>query len=344
MAGEAVRVALPHEASGAGALAEQLGLTPGPDGGFLAEDGQVARSVDGRLVADSFADAPPEPPLLAALPTDGGCRLHVPIPGKPVRVAAWLPADAAEPVQLRMTGPTPPPAVLSAPPAAPVGGSSHATPFVVASLGVSPRALLSDPTVQAAMAKAGGKAPDLDALDGVVQILPGATLAVFMAGDGPQGVLVLPVRNARGKGIRVKRISRGIARAAEAEGARVTKLGKGGLRIEGRKNTFTVVVQPEQVVVGTHTDATLHAAAGRGDPWVKPTLAALAAEQPLAVVMDTAAMFPGMKAVAIEAGLGADGGAWTVKLGLDGDPEMVKLFAESLRKGIMDAKAQDGQR
>jgi hypothetical protein len=243
-----------------------------------------------------------------------------------------------------MTGPTPPPAVLSAPPAAPVGGSSHATPFVVASLGVSPRALLSDPTVQAAMAKAGGKAPDLDALDGVVQILPGATLAVFMAGDGPQGVLVLPVRNARGKGIRVKRISRGIARAAEAEGARVTKLGKGGLRIEGRKNTFTVVVQPEQVVVGTHTDATLHAAAGRGDPWVKPTLAALAAEQPLAVVMDTAAMFPGMKAVAIEAGLGADGGAWTVKLGLDGDPEMVKLFAESLRKGIMDAKAQDGQR
>jgi hypothetical protein len=340
MAGEGMRLRLPLEPAGPGALADHLGLEVGPDGSVDIPGGPPARFVDGALVADTLAQDLGTPPLLAGLPDTQGCRIHVPLVDKGMHVGALLPEDPTAPILLRLQTPLAPPAVLGAAPAAPVGGSSHATPFVVASLGVSPQALLEDPTVQAALAKASDQAMDFDALeDGGVTILPGTTLALFMAGDGPQGVAVIPVAGKRGKDIRVKRVTRGIARAAEQEGARVTKLGKAGLRIEGRKRAFTIAVQGDRVVIGTHTDATLHAAAGRGDPWVRPALEEMARTHALAVVMDTAAMFPGMKAVSLEAGLGATADAWQVVLRLDGDPEMMALFAESIRKGIAEGKS-----
>lgn len=341
MAGEGLRLRLPLEAAGPGALADHLGLALGPDGTLELPGGPVARFEGGALVADTLAQDPGTPALLAGLPQTPGCRIHVPVLEKGLHVGALLPADPSTPLLIRARGPEAPPAVLQAPPAPPIGGSSHATPFVVASLGVSPRALAADPTVRAALAKATDQSPDFDALErGGVQVLPGTTLALFMAGDGPQGVAVLPVADARGRDIRVRRVTRAIGRAAEREGARVTRLGRDGLRIEGRKRTFTVAVQGDRVIVGTHTDATLHAAAGRGDPWVKPALAGLAQTHALGVIMDTAAMFPGMKAIALEAGLGATGDAWQVALRLDGDPEMMALFAESIRRGIAESKAE----
>lgn len=341
MAGEGMRLRLPLEPAGPGALADHLGLQVGPDGSVDIPGGPTAHFEDGALVADTLARDPGLPPLLAGLPDTPGCRIHVPLVEKGLHLGALLPEDAAAPILLRLRGPEAPPAVLGAPPAPPIGGSSHATPFVVATLGVSPRALMEDPTVQAALAKASDQSPDFDALEsGGVEVLPGTTFALFMAGDGPQGVIVLPVAGTRGGAIRTRRVTRGIARAAAQEGARVTKLGRTGLRIDGRKRTYTVAVMADRVIVGTHTDATLHAAAGRGDPWVRPALAELAKTHPVAAVMDTAAMFPGMKAVALEAGLGATAEAWQIVLRLDGDPAMVALFAESIRRGIAEGRSE----
>jgi len=337
LAGEGMRLVLPLEPAGPGALAEHLGLEFGADGSVDFPGGPTARFIDGAMLADTLPHEVSSPALLAGLPDTPGCRIHVPLVDKGLHVAALLPEAPTAPILLRLQTPEPPPAILNAPPAAPVGGSSHATPFVVASLGVSPKALLEDPTVQAALAKASDKEMDLDALEGGgVEILPGTTLALFMAGDGPQGVVVVPVAGKRSRDIRVRRVTRAIARAAEQEGATVTRLGRAGLRIEGRKRAFTIAVQGDRIVIGTHTDATLHAAAGRGDPWVRPALAEMAKTHALAAVMDTAAMFPGMQAVALEAGLGATTDAWQIVLRLDGDPEMMALFAESIRRGITE--------
>jgi hypothetical protein len=260
----------------------------------------------------------------------------MPIPTQGVRIGAWIPADPTVPVELRMQGPTPPPAVLSEPPAPPMGGSSHARPFVVASLGVSPLALLEDPTIRAAMEEANGEVPDPTALDGILQILPGATVAVFMAGEGPKGVVALPIAGPRGGPARVGRLTRLLSRSIAGTGARVSRLGRSALRVETRKDTLTLVVQADRLLVGNHTDATLQAAARRGDPWVGPALAGLSRDQPIAAVMDTGAMFPGMGAVVIEAALGATAEAWTLKLGLEGDPELVRMIAEGIGRGVLE--------
>lgn len=342
LGGGEMRIALPHETAGPGALADHLGLEPGP-GGDLASPGEgPVIAAGGQLVLGSLSLAEIHPALVASFPTGAGCRIHMPVPDQGLRLGAWIPADPTVPVELRVQGPTPPPAVLSAPPAPPIGGSSHARPFVVASLGVSPLALLEDPTVRAALEKANGETPDPSALDGIVRILPGATLAVFMAGEGPKGVVALPIAGPRGGPARVGRLTRLLSRGIAGTGAQVSRLGRGALRVETRKDTLTLVVQPDRLLVGNHTDATLQAAAGRGDPWVGPALDGLAREQPIAAVMDTGAMFPGMGAVVLEAAVGATAEAWTLKLGLDGDPDLVRMIAEGIGRSVLDRKT-DGE-
>ncbi|MEC8423994.1 MAG: hypothetical protein VX000_09465, partial [Myxococcota bacterium] len=325
------------EAAGPGALAEHLRM-PVQDGTIDIPGGPRVRVDGDALVADTLAINPGVPPLLQDLPDTTGCRVHVPLLDKGMRLGMLLPEDGTTPILIRARGPEPPPAVLQEAPSAPVGGSSHATPFLVATLGVSPLALLLDPTVQTALAGTRGAAMDFRAMEhSSVQVLPGATLALFMSGDGPQGVVILPVSNRHGRDIRVRSVTRTIGRIAERGGARVTRMGPSGLRIEGPKRTFTFVVQADRVVVGTHTDATLHAATGRGDPWVRPSLDDLARTHAVSMIMDTAAMFPGMKAVGVELGLGATEQAWQLELRLSGDPEMLAMFMESLRRSIAGA-------
>jgi hypothetical protein len=321
-------LSIPVEAAGPGALLEQLGATLQHDGVVTSGDEIMGRYEPGRLILGhgTRPDTEALSTLTAGLPHAPGCTIAVSQPEKELRLAAHIPATADAPVVLRVSTPKPPPAVMAAPTGAPVGGSSHAHPMVVGVLGVSPSVLLRDPQVATAMKLSEEDRQQVLAMTETLDVGAGITVALYMSSGGVDAAMVVPLQRPGGQPLRIRRMVRIATKMVEAEGGRATRLGRNGLRADMKKKSWTLVFSKDRLYAGTQGDAVLEAASGSGSPWVNPRLATLAAQQTVALVVDTKGMLPGAPEIRIEGGLRAVDEVWEVQFLVEGTPEMLQML------------------
>lgn len=260
------------------ALMVRVGLDPelASDGLWMARHGKVAAKLsDGALhliVGSPLEIGGPSEGLLEGLPVDGGCAMWLAVPSEIpgarkiglTQASAFLPLRRGQEALLRLDLDAEAPAALTAPAAAPAGGSSAEPPSLVMTVGVSPGALLEDPIVAAAM--------DLDSAGArraarALDIGPGTTLAVFGEPDPDQldWVAVLPTER-RGRPASIARHARKALRRLDLEVKRTSSTAFAALR-EG--HTIYGATAVGRLVVGADPVHVSEAAGGVGTSWLE---------------------------------------------------------------------------
>ena len=262
---------------------------------------QVGPHLVFRRLAEPGSDKPEAMPgLLRGLPHDAGCALFLDteeglLAGlPPATAAAVLPAELGRDARVRVSAFDTLPASFGRQGVATGAfGSSTPSPMAVLQVNVPGLDVLRVPVIAANL----GIGPaEQAALESLLLIEPGLTVALFGAQDAPQVAATMGVLRPNLRPFSAGGLNRRVVRMLREMGMPVQKLGRTAFASDFGGTLIYGATDVGRLAVGTDPMVVAEALVGYGTPWIQGDFAGFAQSQPVALSLDEALVGGGLTA------------------------------------------------
>ncbi len=261
--------------------------------------------------------AEPTPWLLRGLPGASGCALFVDAPEglldrlPPTRAVALLPDRSGQDARVRVASPDEIPRFFALRSGPTLGwGSSSEAPLAVLTVNVPGLELLGVPPVSQVL---GLDPQERQALESIVRVEPGLTVAGFGSQEVPGAVATLGVTRPQGRPFSAGGLNRKLVRLLGDLDIPAIRLGRRSFAVELEGTPLYGATGRGRLALGTDPIVVAESIVGRGDTWLDDEFRAWSSGRPLALAVSDDVVAGGL-----QAGLTSTDRTWDLTVRTDG--------------------------